>query len=176
MKNKQILILPFLMLFTFAAACSPVYPFTEVPGTVNSTSTAPAEEVVSAVPETDGDEASEPLSNEEAEPPEEVNSMPTSIPYEGEVPSEIMDAIIDDLRSEIEFERADLIITRAERVIWNDGSLGCPEPGMAYTQALVDGFWIVFEIEGVVYDYRANLGGYFIRCDGDGLIGQPPTG
>jgi hypothetical protein len=29
--------------------------------------------------------------------------------------------------------------------VWNDGSLGCPEPGMMYTQALVNGYWLIIE-------------------------------
>ena len=32
-----------------------------------------------------------------------------------------------------------LVMVRAESVVWNDGSLGCPAPGMDYTQALING-------------------------------------
>jgi hypothetical protein len=36
-----------------------------------------------------------------------------------------------------------LVIVRAEAVVWNDGSLGCPEPGMEYAQALINGYWVL---------------------------------
>ncbi|WP_418605475.1 hypothetical protein [Georgenia sp. SUBG003] len=39
---------------------------------------------------------------------------------------------------------------------WNDGSLGCPEPGTVYTQALVDGYHVVLEAGGERYDYRVG--------------------
>lgn len=35
-----------------------------------------------------------------------------------------------------------------EEVEWPDGSLGCPQPGMSYTQAVVNGSLIVFEVGG----------------------------
>jgi hypothetical protein len=55
-------------------------------------------------------------------------------------------------------------IERAESVVWNDGSLGCPEPGMAYTQALVKGYWVVVEAAGKKYDFRVGSGGSFRLC------------
>lgn len=45
-------------------------------------------------------------------------------------------------------------IVRAEQVTWRDGSLGCPEPGKFYTQALAPGFWLVFAHQGQEFDYR----------------------
>ena len=45
-------------------------------------------------------------------------------------------------------------VISAEEVTFPDGSLGCPQPGMAYTQALVDGYKIVAEAGGKTYDFR----------------------
>lgn len=36
-----------------------------------------------------------------------------------------------------------LRVIRAEHVTWPDGARGCPQPGMMYTQALLDGYRIV---------------------------------
>ena len=33
-----------------------------------------------------------------------------------------------------------MTVVQVEEVTWPDGSLGCPQPGMAYTQALVPGY------------------------------------
>jgi hypothetical protein len=30
-------------------------------------------------------------------------------------------------------------MVRAESAVWNDESLGCPEPGMMYSQSLING-------------------------------------
>ena len=39
-------------------------------------------------------------------------------------------------------------LIRDEAVTWSDGSLGCPQPGEYYTQVLVPGYWIVFDVAG----------------------------
>lgn len=51
-----------------------------------------------------------------------------------------------------------------EEVVWPDGSLGCPLPGMAYTQALVNGSLIVFEVDGVRYEYHGAKGNPPFLC------------
>lgn len=59
---------------------------------------------------------------------------------------------------------ADLVtVISAEEVTFSDGSLGCPQPGMVYTQALVDGYKIVAEAGGKTYDFRGS-GSAFRQC------------
>ncbi len=45
-----------------------------------------------------------------------------------------------------------------EEVLWPDASLGCPQPDMSYSQAVVAGSLIVFEVDGDVYEYHAAQG------------------
>lgn len=52
----------------------------------------------------------------------------------------------------------DLVVISSRSVTWNDGSLGCPEPGMAYTQALVPGMHVVVAVGETQYDYRFGAG------------------
>ena len=52
----------------------------------------------------------------------------------------------------------------AERVTWSDGSLGCPSPGMMYTQALVPGFRVMLDAGGQVLDYHAGASGHLFLC------------
>ena len=54
-------------------------------------------------------------------------------------------------------------VISAEEVTFSDGSLGCPQPGMVYTQALVDGYKIVAEAGGKTYDFRGS-GSAFRQC------------
>ena len=56
------------------------------------------------------------------------------------------------------------MIVRAESVVWNDGSVGCPETGMEYAQALVNGYWVVIDAAGRTYDFRVGRGGSFRLC------------
>jgi hypothetical protein len=56
-----------------------------------------------------------------------------------------------------------VVVVSAEEVTFPDGSLGCPQPGMVYTQAMVDGYKIVAEAGGKTYDYRGS-GSTFRLC------------
>lgn len=49
-------------------------------------------------------------------------------------------------------------VESAEAVTWPDSSLGCPSPGMSYTQALVDGMRVIVTVDGEQYDYRFGSG------------------
>jgi hypothetical protein len=81
------------------------------------------------------------------------------------VPPNLRDAILADAESRTDIPQEEFAVVRAEAVVWNDGSLGCPQPGMMYTQALVDGYWVVLEAGSEQYDYRADQGSYFLLCE-----------
>lgn len=57
-----------------------------------------------------------------------------------------------------------LKLARAEAVTWPDGSLGCPKPGMLYTQALVPGYRIRIQAAGRAMDYHASARGALVLC------------
>jgi hypothetical protein len=59
-----------------------------------------------------------------------------------------------------------------EEVTWRDGSIGCPRPGLNYTQALVPGIRVVLELDGRRYEYHAGGGRSIFLCD----TPQPPVG
>jgi hypothetical protein len=87
--------------------------------------------------------------------------------------------VSDDLTSEVERAIADLTerlgagatieVVVAHELTWPDGSLGCPEPGMSYTQALVDGYRIELTDGQRTYDYHGANGGDPFLCDKAGL-------
>ena len=58
-----------------------------------------------------------------------------------------------------------------DEVTWRDGSIGCPEPGMNYTQALVPGIRVVLELDGVRYEYHAGGARSIFLCENP----QPPA-
>jgi hypothetical protein len=88
------------------------------------------------------------------------------------VPQAILEPILADAAARAKVGREQLVIVRAESVVWGDGSLGCPEPGMEYTQVLVNGYWVVIEAAGQTYDFRVGRGGSFRLCPAG--RGRPP--
>ncbi len=73
-------------------------------------------------------------------------------------------AVVADLASRLGVDASDVTLRSHEDVTWRDGSLGCPVPGMMYTQALVAGSRIVLEAAGRTYEYHAAAGGPFFHC------------
>jgi hypothetical protein len=55
-------------------------------------------------------------------------------------------------------------VVTAEAVTWSDGSLGCPEEGQMYTQALVPGYRVVLDVAGEELAYHASETGDFRAC------------
>jgi hypothetical protein len=94
----------------------------------------------------------------------------------GRVPQDLMDAVFDDLLERLDVGREAIAVEQAGAVVWRDGSLGCPQPGMMYTQALVPGYRIWLLVGDERFDYHASEGGYFVLCEG-GLAeeGLPPA-
>ena len=83
----------------------------------------------------------------------------------GEVPDDTLAGILSDAAQRTGLPEDAIEVVRAEAMTWSDGSLGCPEPGMVYTQALVDGFHVVLDAGGEELDYRVGQGGSFRLCE-----------
>ncbi len=86
------------------------------------------------------------------------------------LPEEMLADVVDQAASDAGVDPSAVEVLVAEAVTWNDGSLGCPEPGMSYTQALVPGYRVVVEVDGEELHYHAGQSGEFRRCDNP----QPP--
>lgn len=69
----------------------------------------------------------------------------------------LLDLALADLARRLGVQVTDIRVISSEKVTWRDGSLGCPEPGMGYTQALVPGWRALLEVDGVEYSYHAAL-------------------
>lgn len=97
--------------------------------------------------------------------------IPTEAPAQREsvrVPAKLeglMSQILDDAVVQSGTAREAIAITLIESVVWRDGALGCPEPGMMYTQALVDGYRILLDASGKTMTYHTSGGDYFVYCN-----------
>ena len=86
--------------------------------------------------------------------------------------SAIDDALTDAARR-TGFKRTEVEVLSAEAVTWPDGSLGCPQPGMMYTQALVPGFRIRVRAGAETLDYHAGRRGAPMFCPAERVM--PPV-
>ncbi len=96
-------------------------------------------------------------------PPSSEPAPPSELPTL-DVPATPVAVATDDLAARLGLAADAISLVLTEDVTWSDGSLGCPEPGMAYTQALVDGFRIVLAAGGVEYHYHAAIGSDPFYC------------
>lgn len=78
------------------------------------------------------------------------------------------DALLRTLRADAAMrsglDAVRLVILPVEAVTWSDGSLGCPQPGLAYTQALEPGWRIRIEADAGVLTYHASQRGQWVLC------------
>lgn len=100
--------------------------------------------------------------------PELQTVPPSDASMTGEVPAEILADLVADAAERTSTEPDAVEVIQAQAVTWNDGSLGCPEPGMFYTQALVDGYQVILQAGDEELDYRVSSAGGFRVCEGGG--------
>ncbi len=96
-----------------------------------------------------------------SESPTEPDPTPTEVP----MPDGPLAAAIADLSRDTGVDPDDIRVVVHEQVTWRDGSLGCPKPGMFYTQALVEGYRIVLRAGGEEVAYHGSAGKPPFRCD-----------
>ncbi len=71
---------------------------------------------------------------------------------------------INDLAARLSVDRAAIEFLAYEPVTWRDGSLGCPQPDMMYTQATIDGYVVQLRHNGQTYNYNGADGGDPFLC------------
>ena len=76
----------------------------------------------------------------------------------------VTDAVLADASKRTGLEVAKLEVVESVAVTWPDGSLGCPEPGMNYTMALVPGYRIRIKADQQVLSYHSSARGYWVFC------------
>jgi hypothetical protein len=72
---------------------------------------------------------------------------------------------IADLAAEAGVGTDAIALVSYVQVTWRDGSLGCPQPGMMYTQALVEGYRVTLSLNGEKVFYHGATGQAPLRCD-----------
>jgi len=69
---------------------------------------------------------------------------------------------------------ASLVVQPVEEVTWSDGALGCPQPGLVYTQALVPGWRVRIDSGTERLSYHASRRGQWLWCPAGQAQGPKP--
>ncbi|MBT8131238.1 MAG: hypothetical protein KJO35_03135 [Gammaproteobacteria bacterium] len=70
----------------------------------------------------------------------------------------------NDLAQRLGVAVESVVLSGARQVTWRSGALGCPEPGMNYTDALVPGSVIYLKVDNVIHAYHAKFAGQPFYC------------
>ena len=97
-----------------------------------------------------------------ATPPQPTPPQPTR---DEPVLSDLAAMAVDDLTQRLGIEPAAVKVIAEKEVTWNDGSLGCEQRGMMYTQALVDGSRVTLRVDGVDYHYHSRASREPFLCE-----------
>ena len=71
----------------------------------------------------------------------------------------------EDLAQRLSIPVSDIGLGEAKEVIWSDGSLGCPQPGMVYIQVLTPGYLIKLKYDNRDFEYHAGKRGSLTYCE-----------
>lgn len=68
----------------------------------------------------------------------------------------------------------DLVLVYSRILEFSDGSPGCPEPGYAYTQAIIPGYILLYELKGTRYPFHVSIDGrIYTDCRGENNVAVP---
>ena len=84
-----------------------------------------------------------------------MNEVPIQTPYPPVVEQAVNQARAD-LAKRLGVDPSQVEVVGVSSVTWPDASLGCPQPGMVYTQVMVDGYRVRLRASGQVYEYHGS--------------------
>lgn len=99
-------------------------------------------------------------------PPGEVEGTPTvgsDLPPGLRQEPAVQKAVADAARR-LKVPESRIEIAAWSAVTWDDGSMGCPRPGQAYTQATVDGWLLLLRTDRSLLAYHAGPDGVLTHC------------
>ncbi len=100
------------------------------------------------------------------------STNPTPASASNGTPVEVAKA---DLAQRLSVAADAIEVVAARNVTWRNGSLGCPEPDMMYTQVLIEGMKIILAVDGEEYHYHSGSNRGPFLCENpepDGNIDQ----
>lgn len=74
-------------------------------------------------------------------------------------------AAIELMAQDLGIEIDAIRVLSVEPITWPDGSLGCPQPGMMYTQMLTDGYRVRLAAGDEEAEYHTDMSTNAVRCE-----------
>lgn len=105
-------------------------------------------------------------------PTTDAPALPTGPVPEAVLEREDVRAAVEDYAHRMDVPAEQVEVVGFAEVTWNDGSIGCPQPGMMYTQALVPGYQLILRVGDTTASYHAAKDKDFFYC----AHPTPPTG
>ncbi len=140
----------YLALIALLAACAPT-PTLSTPAAPSETPVIPPTHTprsVSTLPVPTFPPLTLPIPTQMTPADEQTFALPVDDP--------IVQQAIADLAARLNIAPDAITVLSVEAVTWPDSSLGCPQPGMAYLQVLVEGLRIRLSAEGALYEYHSG--------------------
>src|SRR5438445_13657885 len=75
-----------------------------------------------------------------------------------------VDAAMRDAAAHLGVSQANLKVDQVEPRQWGDSSLGCPKPGLMYSQVVTPGFVVIISGAGNQLEYHADTRGQVVLC------------
>jgi hypothetical protein len=120
-----------------------------------------------------GKAADEPGSKPKYREHENVKTAPPAAPAAPTraQPEDMVNEMARDLGKRLGLNASVFQVLSVQPVLWNDSSLGCPQPERAYLPAQVQGMRVVFQHEGKTYQYHGSERGDFVYCEHPAVSG-----
>lgn len=104
-----------------------------------------------------------------------VTPLPTAVPPPDAASQTLIEKAKADLAKRLGIDSSQIALIEFRTVIWPDGSLGCPQPGMAYTQVLVEGYFIRLGVSQHLFEYHGGQNGDPFLCENPDKSLPPPS-
>ena len=101
-----------------------------------------------------------------APPPPSVTPVSSSLPGSNEAPDSqpAVATALGDAASHLGVIPSDLHVGQVEAHQWPDSSLGCPKPGLMYSQIVTPGYLIVISAAGKELEYHSDARARVVLC------------
>jgi hypothetical protein len=76
-----------------------------------------------------------------------------------------------DLAQRLGVKVSAIQVMTLQQVVWDDSSLGCPQPGNSYLQAQTPGVRVVLGYQNKPYQYHGSDSGNFVYCEHPAVSG-----
>jgi hypothetical protein len=96
---------------------------------------------------------------------QEMSDSPTVVSPAASGLEELVSTAKEDLAQRLSIGAEEIDLVEVKAVVWPDGGLGCPEPGVAHTQVQVEGTLIRLRVGKRMYQYHSGGGRPPFLCE-----------